>query len=69
MNPFGYTPQEMLKIQNGNVFLSSLFPHLNSPDYYTIYPPICQYVFQFINVLSDDIRTIIISLKSIIFFI
>jgi len=38
-NPFLYLPSSI------QAFNPTLFSQLNSPDYYTIYPPICQFVF------------------------
>ena len=47
-DPFAYLPSEILAGQ-GRVEAvgidSALFRHLNSPDYYTIYPPVNQAVF------------------------
>lgn len=47
INPFAYTPAELM---NGSLSLSyapspELFKLMNSPNYYTIYPPICQALF------------------------
>lgn len=44
-NPFDHTPRELLAIEN-NAFLQQLFPKLNSPDYYSVYPQVCQSIFR-----------------------
>ena len=49
--PFAETPHDFLQnhaaalsaTQKG--FFTDLYPHLNSPNYYTVYPPVCQAVF------------------------
>ncbi len=46
IHPFAFTPQQVL--QQGLVtgeFALDLFERLNSPQYYTVYPPVCQGVF------------------------
>ncbi len=46
IHPFAFTPQQAL--QQGLVtgeFALELFERLNSPQYYTVYPPVCQGVF------------------------
>jgi len=47
INPFAYTPAELMyDIQPFTVPVSNeLFQLVNSPDYHTIYPPICQAIF------------------------
>lgn len=43
-NPYLILPQDYIK--NPEALVSfSLFENLNSPEYFTIYPPICQFVF------------------------
>ncbi|MFN0201553.1 MAG: hypothetical protein ACKVTZ_08530 [Bacteroidia bacterium] len=45
INPFLYLPSE-LKIGHENIGLTqALFERLNSPQYYSVYPPVCQAVF------------------------
>ncbi len=47
INPFLYLPREI--IENPLIAIpsldSDLFASLNSPDYYTVYPPVCQFAF------------------------
>ncbi len=46
INPYLYTPQEWFDQQGDEESIYHLlFPHLNSPDYYSVYPPVCQYIF------------------------
>ncbi|MBW8050556.1 MAG: hypothetical protein FVQ77_09495 [Cytophagales bacterium] len=40
-NPFAFLPTDYL--QHG--INKDLYDHLNSPDYYSIYPPVCQFIF------------------------
>ncbi|MDF1696609.1 MAG: hypothetical protein P1U56_12285 [Saprospiraceae bacterium] len=44
LNPYGYLPSELMD-QNLNGFSRDLFSNMNSPNYYTIYPPITQLIF------------------------
>ncbi len=46
INPFSYLPTEIIH-QNPVIpgIGENLFSHLNSPEYYTIYPPVCQFIF------------------------
>ncbi len=46
VNPYLYTPTEYLELHgNGVSKYTDLYPHLNSKDYYSVYPPVCQLVF------------------------
>jgi alpha-1,6-mannosyltransferase len=42
--PFAHTPTALLAAQP-TPYLQALYAHLNSPDYYTVYPTVCQAVF------------------------
>jgi len=44
-NPFAYTPSQLLAIQDLGQPYQEIYPLLNSQNYYTIYPPVCQLVF------------------------
>lgn len=44
INPFAYTPSNALTNLSLNS-LSTVFAKLNSPNYYTVYPPVTQFVF------------------------
>jgi alpha-1,6-mannosyltransferase len=47
IHPFQFTPTQL--IQHPPIFfpelLHSIYPKLNSPDYFSVYPPVCQAVF------------------------
>ena len=45
INPFDYTPRQLLAL-HPDTYLISLFPDLNSPDYYSVYPQILQVIFR-----------------------
>ncbi|MBK8502804.1 MAG: hypothetical protein IPL46_11605 [Saprospiraceae bacterium] len=48
ISPFLYTPREWIdSLPQGESIYHLLFPQLNSPDYYSIYPPVCQAIFAF----------------------
>lgn len=44
INPFAYTPFQIIndQLQNGNTII---FNNLNSPNYYSVYPPVNQFIF------------------------
>lgn len=45
-NPFSQTPREWYSsLPAKETIYHLIFPHLNSPDYYSIYPPVCQAIF------------------------
>ncbi|HYK75837.1 MAG TPA: polyprenol phosphomannose-dependent alpha 1,6 mannosyltransferase MptB [Daejeonella sp.] len=66
-NPFDYTPRQLLA-QNQDSYLEQLFPYLNSPDYFSVYPQLLQWIFRLCSYVADDqiLRSVII-LKSILF--
>lgn len=52
INPFHFRPAELtsgLPVKSAKAeihsLLSELFPRLNSPNYYSVYPPVCQFIF------------------------
>ncbi|MDX1971247.1 MAG: hypothetical protein SFY68_01810 [Candidatus Sumerlaeia bacterium] len=56
INPFAHLPSELMEgkvIVEGFVGDSALYSKMNSPNYYTIYPPICQCVFALASGLSQ----------------
>ena len=66
INPFLYLPREI--IENPTIIIrtldSDLFESLNSPDYYTVYPPVCQLIFWISATLSNGhIRIAVIMMK------
>jgi hypothetical protein len=66
-NPFDFTPREILN-QNQDVFLKQLFPLLNSPDYFSVYPQLCQTVFKIASAIGQEsLQLNLIVLKTVIF--
>lgn len=45
INPFAYTPQQIVDGHSQCVDASLLFKQLNSPHYYSVYPPVNQFIF------------------------
>ena len=53
VSPFLYTPTDWLaQLPDEDNIYHLIYPHLNSRDYYSIYPPICQGVFAFCTKIS-----------------
>jgi len=44
ISPFAFTPEELLR-DRPEVFTQALFDRLNSPEFYSVYPPVSQAVF------------------------
>ena len=70
INPFLYLPREI--IENPSISISTLdvglLNSLNSPDYYTVYPPVCQFVFWMAADLSNgNIKVAILIMKLLMF--
>ena len=66
-NPFDFTPRKLLN-QHSDPFLLQLFPKLNSPDYYSVYPQLCQTIFKLAaGIAGESIQGNIIVLKSVLF--
>ena len=45
INPFDFKPSEIIA-NSTDPFLQQLYPYLNSPDYYSVYPQLLQYFFR-----------------------
>jgi hypothetical protein len=45
INPFSHLPAEVMQMQPMTGITKELFGQLNSPNYYTIYPPVMQGIF------------------------
>ena len=46
INPFSQLPTDIIHQKSAIPGIDKyLFDHLNSPEYYTIYPPVCQFIF------------------------
>lgn len=66
-NPFDFTPAQFIK-QHSDPLLHNIFPYLNSPDYYSVYPQICQSIFKIASgIAGDSLYQTVIVLKSAIF--
>ena len=66
-NPFDYTPAQIIK-QHADPLLNKIFPYLNSPNYYTIYPQVCQSIFKIAAAIGgDSLNNTVTALKSAIF--
>ncbi len=68
-NPFLYLPKDIIQSPHFQAFLPlDLFEKLNSPNYYTVYPPICQGIFAFsASLFPTDIFAQVVSMKFCIF--
>lgn len=53
-NPYLYLPDEIYKLPELEImgFSESLYAHLNSPHYYSVYPPLCQFFFAIATYIS-----------------
>ncbi|WP_051189781.1 polyprenol phosphomannose-dependent alpha 1,6 mannosyltransferase MptB [Daejeonella oryzae] len=68
INPFTYTPRQLISIQQ-DTYLQSIFPHLNSPDYHSVYPQILQAFFRIaVEIAGDSMAATSFILKLIILF-
>lgn len=68
ISPFAELPIWYMQEGNGTVDVdSSLFTLLNSPSYYTVYPPISQLTFWLSAVLSSSITGSVLVMRLIIF--
>jgi alpha-1,6-mannosyltransferase len=57
MDPYAHTPAEiMLSLQDNTLkdMLDQKFNFLNSPNYYSVYPVICQWIFRFAALCSGE---------------
>ena len=52
-NPFDYTPRQLIALHQ-DTYLQNLFPHLNSQDYYSVYPQILQLIFRVTVEISGE---------------
>ena len=73
-NPFALLPSEVVANEGFDNFIlksdNEIFSKLNSPNYYTIYPPICQFIFAATAWLANGnvyIAVILIKLLSLVF--
>ena len=67
INPFFSTPREIIPTLPDTTF-QFLFSHINSPDYYSVYPPVCQFLFaSAARVFPQSVTAQIFLLKFFIF--
>jgi len=50
MNPYLWLPSEIVGEQH--LLTNELYNHLNSPEYYTVYPSVCQFIFVFAEYIA-----------------
>lgn len=55
IKPYAFTPTELLKSEHLPAVLAEIYPKLNSPDYFSVYPAITQYLFAFAACLSSSL--------------
>jgi len=71
INPFLYLPRDV--IENQSIIIPALditlFESLNSPDYFTVYPPVCQFVFWISATLGNGNLRIAIFIMKIFMFL
>ena len=70
INPFMYLPREIIENPSISILTlnSDLFNSLNSPEYYTVYPPACQFVFWVSAAISDgNLRIAVLIMKIFMF--
>lgn len=67
INPFSYLPGDVLQMPPAAGITKQLYGQLNSPDYYTIYPPVLQGIFWLAGKLFPvNVFAAIVFLKCII---
>jgi hypothetical protein len=69
-NPFSQLPSAYAASEYAGLGLNqTLFDNLNSPDYHTIYPPVCQGIFYLAAfIFPDNIYASVLVMKSFFFF-
>lgn len=51
-NAFAHTPLELFKKKELSAYLAEIYPQLNSKTYFSVYPPVAQYLFGIANFLG-----------------
>jgi len=67
VNPYGVLPSDALLLGIEGVNFG-LFEQLNSPDYFTIYPPVAQLVYA-MSAFSGSVMTAVIAMKILFFLV
>ena len=63
-NVYGYTPSDLIVLDEFDFSLNGeLYKHMNSPDYYSVYPPVNQLYFIVSGVFSDSLYGRLFTLK------
>ena len=68
-NPFLYIPADLMQVPElvAAINANELFQSLNSPNYYSVYPPLNQYMFGFASLVSgNDLLANVVLLRAII---
>ncbi len=70
INPFAFLPSEIIRMPALEGINENLFQKLNSPDYYSIYPPVLQGIFWLTAALfPESILASMFFMKAVIFLI
>lgn len=69
IHPFAFFPSQFVENQTlASNFPSELFPLLNSQNYFSVYPPVCQFVFAtVVKICGNDIFWGVVSMKIFLF--
>ncbi len=63
INPFAHIPEYYIEQDRPPLLLSrELYEELNSPHYFTVYPPVCQFIFRYAVLPLQETDDIILSL-------
>ncbi|MEO6189984.1 MAG: hypothetical protein ABIO44_06100, partial [Saprospiraceae bacterium] len=70
INPFNYTPKQIMDLEliRGET-VKLCFDKMNSPEYFTVYPPLCQLLFSICSKISGENLYLFSLLLKITFFI
>ncbi len=63
IHPFDFTPSQLMQQGVLDEKYNSVFNLLNSKDYYTIYPPVCQWMFYMSSMIGGTVKGTAIVMK------
>jgi len=67
INPFDFKPNVLIN-QLKDPLLTQIYPYLNSPDYFSVYPQLCQTIFKISSFIGgESLYYTVIALKLMIF--
>jgi alpha-1,6-mannosyltransferase len=68
INPYILNPMQLIALPHDISGISlPLYEHLNSPEYYSVYPPVCQYIFGFsVKLGGNDITANVLLFRLLI---